>query len=75
MLTRLGLSEEQSVYNAEIGHVGEQDSIINILEGLRQGRLKDGDLMVIVGAGIGYVWGATCVQWGPGDVSNGGGAK
>jgi len=65
MLQRLGLTEEQGVYNADYGHIGEQDSIINIIEGLRQGRLKDGDLMVIVGAGIGYVWGATCVRWGP----------
>jgi 3-oxoacyl-[acyl-carrier-protein] synthase-3 len=65
MLQRLGLTEEQGVYNADIGHVGEQDSIINIIQGLEQGRLKDGDLMIIVGAGIGYVWGATCVQWGP----------
>jgi 3-oxoacyl-[acyl-carrier-protein] synthase-3 len=64
MLQRLGLSEDQSVYNSGIGHVGEQDSIINIIQGLRSGRLKDGDLMIIVGAGIGYVWGATCVQWG-----------
>ncbi|MFN2227394.1 MAG: 3-oxoacyl-[acyl-carrier-protein] synthase III C-terminal domain-containing protein, partial [Anaerolineae bacterium] len=29
-----------------------------------QGRLKDGDLMAIVAAGIGYVWGASCVRWG-----------
>jgi 3-oxoacyl-[acyl-carrier-protein] synthase-3 len=65
MLQRLGLNEEQSVYNADIGHVGEQDSIINIIQGLKQGRLKDGDLMIVVGAGIGYVWGATCVKWGP----------
>jgi len=27
-------------------------------------RLKDGDLMIIVGVGIGYVWGAACVRWG-----------
>jgi 3-oxoacyl-[acyl-carrier-protein] synthase-3 len=67
MLQRLGLSEQQSVYNAHIGHVGEQDSIINIIEGLRLERLKDGDLMAIVSAGIGYVWGATCVRWGPPD--------
>ncbi len=66
MLQRLGLSEEQGVYNAAYGHIGEQDTIINIIEGLKQGRLKDGDLMMMVGAGIGYVWGATCVQWGPG---------
>jgi len=64
MLQRLGLTEEQSVYNGHIGHIGEQDSIINIIQGLRQGRLKDGDLMAVVGAGIGYVWGATCVRWG-----------
>jgi 3-oxoacyl-[acyl-carrier-protein] synthase-3 len=66
LLQRLGLSEAQSVYNAGIGHVGEQDSIINIIRGLEQGSLKDGDLMAVVGAGIGYVWGAACVQWGVG---------
>jgi 3-oxoacyl-[acyl-carrier-protein] synthase-3 len=65
MLQRLGLDEGQGVYNAEIGHIGEQDSIINIIKGVEQARLKDGDLMAIVGAGIGYVWGATCVRWGP----------
>ncbi|TEU18641.1 MAG: 3-oxoacyl-ACP synthase [Anaerolineales bacterium] len=65
MLQRLGLTEEQSVYNADCGHMGEQDSIINIIEGVKQGRLKDGDLMIIVGAGVGWVWGATCVKWGP----------
>lgn len=64
MLQRLGLTEEQGVYNATYGHIGEQDSIINIIEGLRLGRLNDGDLMIMVGAGIGYVWGATCVKWG-----------
>jgi 3-oxoacyl-[acyl-carrier-protein] synthase-3 len=62
MLQRLGLTEEQSVYNADYGHMGEQDSIINIIEGVKQGRLKDGDLMVIIGAGVGWVWGATCVK-------------
>ncbi len=65
MLSRLGLTEQQSVYTSDYGHIGEQDSIINIVEGLKQGRLKDGDLMAIVGAGIGYVWGAACVRWGP----------
>jgi 3-oxoacyl-[acyl-carrier-protein] synthase-3 len=64
MLQRLGLTEEHGVYNSDYGHIGEQDTIINIIEGERQGRLKDGDVMVIVGAGIGYVWGAACVRWG-----------
>jgi 3-oxoacyl-[acyl-carrier-protein] synthase-3 len=64
MLQGLCLIEEQSVYNSGIGHVGEQDSIVNIVRGLEQGRLRDGDLMAIAGEGIGYVWGAACIQWG-----------
>ncbi|MCX7841121.1 MAG: 3-oxoacyl-ACP synthase, partial [Anaerolineae bacterium] len=66
MLERLGLREDQSVYLSEYGHTGEQDAMFSIVEGLKQGRLKDGDLMVIVAAGIGYVWAAGVVQWGTG---------
>jgi len=65
MLQQLGLTEERGVYNSDYGHIGEQDSMINIIEGVKQGRLKDGDLMIVVGAGIGYVWGAACIKWGP----------
>lgn len=65
MLERLGLNEKQGVYNDTYGHAGEQDSIINIIECEKQGKLKDGDLMIVVAAGVGYVWGASCVQWGP----------
>ncbi|KAA3664490.1 MAG: hypothetical protein DWQ04_05415, partial [Chloroflexi bacterium] len=64
MLTRLGLTEEQAVYLGHIGHTGEQDAMFSIREGVAQGRLKDGDLMAIVAAGIGYVWAAGIVQWG-----------
>ena len=64
MLEHLGLSEEQSVYISDVGHIGEQDAIINIEAGIRQGRLKSGDLMAIIAAGIGYVWAGAIVQWG-----------
>jgi 3-oxoacyl-[acyl-carrier-protein] synthase-3 len=64
ILDLLGLTEDQSFYMRDIGHIGEQDSIISMIEGERTGKLKPGDLMVIVGAGIGYVWGAGVVQWG-----------
>ena len=65
MLQHLGLTEEQSVYISDIGHIGEQDAIINIEAGVEQGRLKPGDTMVIIAAGIGYVWGGAVVEWGP----------
>lgn len=64
ILDLLGLDEDQTVYLSSYGHVGEQDSILNMVEGEKQGRLKDGDVMMIIGAGIGYVWGASCVRWG-----------
>jgi len=64
MLQRLGLREDQTVYLSDYGHIGQQDAMFSIAEGLKQGRLKDGDLMVIVAAGIGYAWGAACVRWG-----------
>jgi 3-oxoacyl-[acyl-carrier-protein] synthase-3 len=64
MLQRLGLREDQSVYLSDYGHAGQQDAMISIVEGLKQGRLKDGALMIIVAAGIGYAWGAGVVRWG-----------
>lgn len=64
VLRELGLREEQSFYLREFGHIGQQDQIISIEKGLETGRLKDGDLMVMVAAGIGYAWGASVVRWG-----------
>jgi 3-oxoacyl-[acyl-carrier-protein] synthase-3 len=49
---------------SEYGHTGEQDAMFSIKEGIKQGRLEDGDIMAFVAAGIGYVWGATVVHWG-----------
>ena len=64
MLGHLGLTEVQSVYMSSIGHIGEQDAIINIEAGIEQGRLNPGDTMAIIAAGIGYVWAGAIVQWG-----------
>lgn len=70
MLDRLGLTWDQTVYLNTFGHIGEQDSIIALIEGERQGKLKDGDLVAVVGAGIGYVWGAAIVRWGEAPPAN-----
>jgi 3-oxoacyl-[acyl-carrier-protein] synthase-3 len=64
VLEHLGLTEDQSVYLSSVGHIGEQDAIINIEAGIEQGRLKPGDTMAIIAAGIGYVWAGAIVQWG-----------
>lgn len=64
VLRELGLRDDQSYYLSEYGHIGQQDQAFGIKRGLETGRLRDGDLMVIVAAGIGYAWAANVVQWG-----------
>lgn len=64
VLRELGLREDQAYYLSDFGHLGQQDQAVSIKMGLETGRLHDGDLMVMVAAGIGYAWGASVVQWG-----------
>ncbi len=64
VLRELGLSQDQSVYLDEYGHIGQMDQILSLQLGLQQGKIKDGDLVVLVSAGIGYAWGATTIRWG-----------
>lgn len=64
LLKDLGLTREQSVYLDHYGHVGQVDAVIVMDEGEKQGKLKDGTLMVMIAAGIGYVWGACIIAWG-----------
>jgi len=64
VLRELGLREEQAVYLEDYGHIGQFDQILSLELGLAQGKIKQGDLVVLVSAGIGYAWGATTIKWG-----------
>jgi 3-oxoacyl-[acyl-carrier-protein] synthase-3 len=64
LLQHLGLPEERSIYLSEYGHIGQIDQILSIDLALQAGRIKEGDLVVGVSAGVGYAWGATAIQWG-----------
>lgn len=64
LLAELGLAPERAVYLEDYGHLGQVDFMVSLHEGLQRGRLRDGDLMVAIAAGIGYVWGAVVVRWG-----------
>jgi 3-oxoacyl-[acyl-carrier-protein] synthase III len=66
VLTELGLSLDQSVYLEDYGHIGQIDQILSLELALEQGKIKNGDLVVLVSAGIGYAWGATTIRWGKG---------
>jgi 3-oxoacyl-[acyl-carrier-protein] synthase-3 len=64
VLHQLHLSEEQSIYLNNYGHIGQMDQILSLELGLQEGKIKPGDLVVLVSAGIGYAWGATTIRWG-----------
>jgi len=64
MLTELGLKPEQTIYLEEYGHLGQVDQMLSLSLGIERGLVKDGTLVTMVAAGIGYVWASTCVRWG-----------
>lgn len=64
MLDFLELTEEQSFYLEDYGHIGQIDQIISIHKGLEDGKIKAGDNICLLAAGIGYVWAANIVRWG-----------
>ena len=64
ILRDLGLADEQSIYLEDYGHIGQVDGFLSLELARREGRLRPGDLVVVVAAGIGYVWNALCLRWG-----------
>ena len=64
MLKDLGLTEDQTIYLENYGHVGQIDQILSLKLALEQGKVKDGDNVVMIAAGIGYTWAANVIQWG-----------
>ncbi|WP_078548279.1 3-oxoacyl-ACP synthase [Litchfieldia alkalitelluris] len=64
VLNELGLTEQQSIYLHEYGHIGQIDQILSLQLAVEEGKIKSGDIVVLVSAGIGYAWGATTIKWG-----------
>ncbi|NWH11696.1 3-oxoacyl-ACP synthase [Acholeplasma laidlawii] len=65
MLNDLGLTEDQTIYLEDYGHIGQIDQILTLHLALEQGKVKDGTVMAMIASGIGYVWAANIIQWGP----------
>jgi 3-oxoacyl-[acyl-carrier-protein] synthase-3 len=63
-MSQLGLSPERTRYLAEFGHHGQNDQLLSLDLALEEGRLKDGDVVLMISAGIGYAWNAVTLRWG-----------
>jgi len=64
MLKDLGLTEEQTIYLEDYGHVGQVDQILSLKLALEQGKVKPGTVVCMIAAGIGYTWAANVIKWG-----------
>ncbi len=61
---RLGVPEERCMYLSDHGHMSAIDPLMGLHRARERGLLHDGDLVVLLAAGTGYSWAATCVRWG-----------
>ena len=55
------------LHRGKIGHSKERRkkaAYISLIEASKLGKLNDGDLVVMLGAGTGYTWAATALSWG-----------
>ena len=64
MLADLGLTEEQTIYLEDYGHIGQVDQILSLELAIEQGKVKPGSVVCMIAAGIGYVWSANIIRWG-----------
>lgn len=64
MLKDLGLTEEQTIYLEDYGHLGQVDQILSLKLALEQGKVEAGTVVCMIAAGIGYTWAANVIKWG-----------
>lgn len=63
-MKRLGLSYDKVVVNLDrYGNMSSASIPIALDEAIEQGRIKEGDLLVLVGFGGGLTWGASVLKW------------
>jgi 3-oxoacyl-[acyl-carrier-protein] synthase-3 len=55
---------KQATYFEDIGHNGQNDGILSLEYGLNSGKIKNGDVVVLTAAGIGWAWNAGVIKWG-----------
>jgi 3-oxoacyl-[acyl-carrier-protein] synthase-3 len=59
ILKELGISENKSVYLEGYGHMQGVDPFLSLMLAEERKMIKDGDVVVLVSSGTGWIWGAT----------------
>jgi len=64
LLDALGMREDRAVYLDDTGHMSGVDPLLGLDRSVRDGRIADGDVVLLLSAGTGYTWAATVIRWG-----------
>lgn len=64
ILNELNLTEEQTIYLEDYGHIGQIDQILSLHLAVQNGKVQPGSNVCLLAAGIGYVWASSIVRWG-----------
>jgi len=64
LLNDFGLTDKQTIYLEDYGHIGQIDQILSLHLALQTKQVQDGTIICMLAAGIGYVWAANIIKWG-----------
>ncbi len=64
IMDNLGINKEKTVYLSDDGHCGHVDQLLALDYGIQQGKVKDGSICALLGAGTGYAFTCSMVRWG-----------
>lgn len=64
LLDALGVRGEHATYLDDTGHISGVDPLLGLDRAVRKGLVSDGDLVLLIAAGTGYTWAASCIRWG-----------
>jgi 3-oxoacyl-[acyl-carrier-protein] synthase-3 len=68
ILRPLGITEDRTMTDLglRVGHLGASDQIVALDQLVRGGEVTDGDLVLLLGIGVGMTWTAVVLELGPG---------
>jgi 3-oxoacyl-[acyl-carrier-protein] synthase-3 len=61
----LGVDPSRAEVLDDTGHMSGVDSLLSLDRAARAGKVRDGDVVLLLAAGTGYTWAASTVRWGP----------
>jgi 3-oxoacyl-[acyl-carrier-protein] synthase-3 len=58
------LEVDRAIYLRGYGHMQAADQLVGLLEARSENILRQGDVVLLLAAGVGYTWSASVVRWG-----------